>query len=77
MMWTTYKKEIMEREAEEADFLKKYYHHSHRQHANEGAAPVQKNDNAPKITTTSINRSSTDDDDWPVQVRFFVAAAVA
>lgn len=59
----------MEREAEEADFLKKYYHHSHRQHANEGAPPLQQHDNAPKITTAAINPSSSQDDDWPVQVR--------
>ena len=32
MMWKTYKKEITEREKEEKDFLKKYYHHTHKEH---------------------------------------------
>lgn len=41
-MWTAYKKEIMAREKEEKDFLKNYYQHSHKQHANQGKEEKKK-----------------------------------
>ena len=79
-MWTAYKKEIIEKEAEDQEFLKLYYQNSHRKH-NPDSSPnvlpadeelheeeedlITNNNHDEVEVEDSMER---DEDDWPVQV---------
>ena len=74
MMWKTYKKEIMEKEKKEADFLKKYYKYQTRKSDDQVENPETQDDtdnNGDGMTEEKANGQATiyDEDDWPVQVR--------
>ncbi len=81
MMWKTYKREIMEREQVQKDFLKKYYHQTHHKHtkkpssnslpASEGNQDLLEGlENKPiEVNGTGSPEVFEEDDDWPVQVR--------
>ena len=81
MMWKTYKKEITEREKEEKDFLKKYYHHTHNAEHNGSINSVDDaKENEEEIEKSKENlddepdyqENYVDDDDYPVQVGLFL-----
>ncbi len=80
-MWTTYKKEIIEREKQEKDFLKKYHKHlaieehvdmSPKHHAGDGdqdgvaSSEAAEGTQPPTMTSEDV---VFEEDDWPVQVR--------
>lgn len=78
MMWKTYKKEITEREKEEKDFLKKYYHHTHKEHNGSSNAVDDAKENVEEEIDKSkenlydepadYQENYADDDDYPVQL---------
>ena len=71
-MWKTYKKEIMEKEKKEADFLKKYYKYQTRKSDNQDQKQETKDetDNGDGMTDEKGNGQANiyDEEDWPVQV---------
>ena len=76
-MWKTYKKEIMEKEKKEADFLKKYYKYQTNKSEEAGKSP-QDSAAATENQNGSLDEDEKDngqaniyeEDDWPVQVSF-------
>ena len=79
-MWTAYKKEIIEKEEENQEFLKLYYQNSHRKHnpdsspnvlpADEEQHEEEENDLIASNNYDEVEDSlEQDEDDWPVQVR--------
>ena len=78
-MWTAYKKEIIEKEEENQEFLKLYYQNSHRKHnpdsspnvlsADEEQHEDEENDLIASNNYDEVEDSlEQDEDDWPVQV---------
>ena len=78
-MWTAYKKEIIEKEEENQEFLKLYYQNSHRKHnpdsspnvlsADEEQHEEEENDLIASNNYDEVEDSlEQDEDDWPVQV---------
>ena len=77
-MWTAYKKEIIEKEEENQEFLKLYYQNSHRKHNPDSSPNVMPADELQEeedlITNNNYEEDEVEDsleqdeDDWPVQV---------
>ena len=65
-MWTVYKREIMQREKEQKDFLKKYYAHNKQQHEMQlqnGNGPIGKQGRGHVMPPRQES-----EDDWPVEL---------
>ena len=77
-MWTAYKKEIIEKEEENQEFLKLYYQNSHRKHNPDSSPNIMPADELQEeedlITNNNYEEDEVEDsleqdeDDWPVQV---------
>lgn len=75
-MWTSYKKEIMDKEKEGKEFLKLYYENEHIQHSGPNDSPngLETSSDTTEIVGESNNNNYEetnlvrDEDDWPVQL---------
>jgi len=85
MMWTAYKREIMEREKEESDYLKKLFDQHKEFHSKNGddvakAIPTisVKNQKKPEPDiaisklTPEVEVRENEDDDWNVELVFLI-----
>lgn len=73
MMWKTYKKEIMEKESQEKDFLKNYYQSTHKQHSPKNTEQLNNGHNVKELQEEQNNQEQQifQEDDWPIEVLFF------
>ena len=63
-MWTVYKREIMQREKEQKDFLKKYYAHNKEQHEMQ----LQNGPMGKQGKGHVMPPRQESEDDWPVEL---------
>ena len=70
-MWKTYKKEIMEKEKKEADFLQKYYKYQTNTSVESSSPPDSSTMNT-EDEKDNGQANIYEEDDWPVQVSFFL-----